>query len=439
VYFSGIGGYTFQNWDFEARNAIFHDLINHTWPVKYDYRQIPDYRSIFGDTAALVYYFPFWLPSALVGKALGWLAANNMLYIWTVLGVTLCFHLVTRYTKIRKSWVIFVFVFWSGIDILGQAGMLALTNNPPYLSVFNLLQGSQIEWWTEPGKLFQYSSHTTQLFWVFNQCLPTWIVSLLVLNHKKCRSIIFTSALVFLYAPLPAIGLAPFVVYKLFEKIPPEPLKAGYYQVLSRIKEAATIQNIISGGVIFATALLFFSANVGTRVHGFTWELLPETVSAGKFIYIYLLFCLVEFVPFVLLVKDSANRTLLTIIFVILLILPLYKYGEYNDFAMRASIPALLILCLLFIQRINLHFLSPDCFEKGVYSTIIIIVLLFSSITPLHVILQSRDMIVNSESTFTDNWRTFDKSRGDTEKENMIQNFVTGNPAEKLFFKTIGK
>lgn len=439
VYFSGIGGYTYQNLDFDARNAIFRDLINHSWPVIYDYRHVPEYRSILGDTAALIYYFPFWLPSALVGKAFGWLAGNNMLYIWTVLGVTICFHLVTRYTQIRKSWVLLVFVFWSGMDILGRAGMLVLASNPPYLSVFQLLQNAPIEWWTAPLQLFQYSAHTTQLFWVFNQSLPAWIATLLVLNQKKCRSILFTSALVLLYAPLPSLGLAPFVVYKLFENMPLESLKAGYYQVLSRIKEAVTGQNIISGGILFATALFFFSSNVGTYERGFSWELLPGTVSAGQFIYMYLLFCLVEFLPFVLLVKDSANRPLLILLLIILLILPLYKYGGYNDLAMRASIPALLILCLLFIQRINLHLLSPDSFSKGIYSAILVLVLLLSAVTPLHEILRSRDMLESSTPTFTDSWKTFDKSRGGEEKTNGIRNFVTGDPAEKLFFKTIGK
>jgi hypothetical protein len=467
VYFSGIGGYTFQNWDFEARNAVFHDLINHNWPVIYDYRHEPDYRSLFGDTAAMVYYFPFWLPAALVGKSFGWLAANKMLYIWTVLGVALCFYLVAKFTKIPKLWVLVLFIFWSGMDILGQAGMSVLTKDPPYLSVFQLLQGNAIEWWANPVQLFQYSSHTTQLFWVFNQALPTWIVTLLVLNQKKCKSIIFTSALVFLYAPLPAIGLAPFVIYKLFEAIPPELPKTGFSQILvpelskdvksdqpktnrftlhlnvgralARIKETATLQNIISGGTLFLTAVLFFSVNIGIHQHGFILEFLPWAISEGKFAYIYILFCLVEFIPFVLLVRDSSNRTLLTITCVVLLVLPLYKYGEYNDFAMRASIPALLILCLLFIQKINLHFLSPDSFEKGVYTAIIIIVILFSSMTPLHEILRSRDMVENSASTFTDNWRTFEKSQDNADKKDMIQNFVTGHTEEKLFFITIGK
>src|SRR5450759_4725314 len=35
VVLAGIGGFAFQNTDFHIRNAIFHDLINYPWPVKY--------------------------------------------------------------------------------------------------------------------------------------------------------------------------------------------------------------------------------------------------------------------------------------------------------------------------------------------------------------------------------------------------------------------
>lgn len=33
TFFSGIGGYFYQNEDHYGRNAIFHDLLNHSWPV----------------------------------------------------------------------------------------------------------------------------------------------------------------------------------------------------------------------------------------------------------------------------------------------------------------------------------------------------------------------------------------------------------------------
>jgi hypothetical protein len=192
---------------------------------------------------------------------------------------------------------------------------------------------------------------------------------------------------------------------------------------------------------------LFFSANVSSsqqngftnQQHGFTWTLISSSLSIGKFIYIYILFCLVEFIPFVIMTKDTAHRALLIIASVTLVLLPFYKYGEYNDLAMRASIPALLILYLLVVKKINEHFSTPASFEKSVYSAILIVILLFSAVTPLHNILQSRDMVESGYPSFTDDWRTFDKVRSDPGKRIATSYFVVGNPTEMPFFKAIGK
>ncbi|MDR2567548.1 MAG: hypothetical protein LBC97_16150, partial [Bifidobacteriaceae bacterium] len=62
VIFSGIGGISYQHWDHAWRNAIFEMLVAQPWPVVVD--------SPLGDIP-LTYYFGFWLPAALVGKAAG--------------------------------------------------------------------------------------------------------------------------------------------------------------------------------------------------------------------------------------------------------------------------------------------------------------------------------------------------------------------------------
>ena len=99
VLLSGIGGFGLQSWDFNGRNAILHDLINHSWPVKYDYTNQPEMASLFGSNAYLAYYFSFFLPSAIVGKVLGWSAANVVLFVWSWMGVILTILLVFRYIK----------------------------------------------------------------------------------------------------------------------------------------------------------------------------------------------------------------------------------------------------------------------------------------------------------------------------------------------------
>ena len=82
AFLSGVGGYTFQNWDHHWRNAVLHDLITYHWPVIYS---APEH----GPVKMLVYYVGYWLPSALVGKIFGWKTANFFLFLWTWLGVFL--------------------------------------------------------------------------------------------------------------------------------------------------------------------------------------------------------------------------------------------------------------------------------------------------------------------------------------------------------------
>lgn len=85
IFMTGIGGYFYQRWDWHTRNAILRDLIDYSWPVIY-----PETGN------ALVYYYVFWMVPALVGKALGWAAANLTLYIWSVVGIGISMLLLCR-------------------------------------------------------------------------------------------------------------------------------------------------------------------------------------------------------------------------------------------------------------------------------------------------------------------------------------------------------
>lgn len=64
-YFGGFGNLYYQSDDWFARNAVFRDLISHEWPVIYGTKDV-----------ALVYYIGFWLPAAVIGKAVFLLCGN---------------------------------------------------------------------------------------------------------------------------------------------------------------------------------------------------------------------------------------------------------------------------------------------------------------------------------------------------------------------------
>ncbi len=116
--------------------------------------------------APLAYY----LPAALVGKVAGVGVADTALLIWTAIGVALFLALaVERATTFRAALIIVaVLVLFSGMDLLGTVlrGGFGLAAH--------LRPVDHLEWW---ATRFQYSSHTTQLFWVPNHALPGWIAT----------------------------------------------------------------------------------------------------------------------------------------------------------------------------------------------------------------------------------------------------------------------
>jgi hypothetical protein len=199
IWLSGIGGYAFQNWDFQFRNAVLHDLIDFAWPVHYNSEHI------------LTYYFTFWLPSALIGKLMGWHSACSCLFCWSLIGILLTFLLASNISKIRASHLAVFFILFSGMDILGYffEGLCWDRQFFPKL-------GGHIENWAE--RLIQYSSFTTQLYWVFNQAIPTWIACMLLLDEKEPFIVLTIWALILPYSPFCFIGATPFIVIRLLMK-----------------------------------------------------------------------------------------------------------------------------------------------------------------------------------------------------------------------------
>ena len=173
VFWSGIGGYFFQSSDHGARNAIYNDLLNFNWPVIYEKGRY------------LNYYFGYWLPSAFLTKVISKLFLIDLLkigefilYIYTVIFVfVIVLQLLKRFSISKKNIIILIscLIFFSGLDICALIIKLLLKGDFNFSyelakwwnyddSIFN-----HIEWWANH---WQYSSNTTQLFWVFNQALP---------------------------------------------------------------------------------------------------------------------------------------------------------------------------------------------------------------------------------------------------------------------------
>ena len=354
---SGVGGYTFQNWDHHWRNAVLHDLINYDWPVFY---AIPES----GPVKMLVYYVGYWLPSALVGKLLGWQAANFFLFLWTWLGVFLVALHLGSVLKTSPAKAILLLIFFSGMDVLGTLFLA-----PEYPTLFPAV--THLEVWN--GGL-QYSSFTTQLFWVFNQAVPAWLcIALLVgespitnyqhLHRTQVQALpitnkLFTFSLCFFFAPLASVGLLPYLLIDLFKQ-------TNFKSPFKNLRW----EQLFAALIIFLISTFYFLSNTAAQSRGF------QSLAIKDFLTFFLLeggILWLVLAP----VKWRDPRWMVTGI--LLAIIPFIQLGSGNDFVMRASIAPLFYLMVM-VGEVIFQNTSPRILRFTFY-----FLLLLGSLTPLY-------------------------------------------------------
>ena len=329
---SGTGEYIFTIQDHEYRRAILRDLVNYDWPVIYNYstQTNPDVINFFGLASgqrAFTYYFIYWMPSALAGKMFDFEFANVVLLIWNALGIFLSFLTASVALKRCTAAVPFMFVFFSGLDIIPNAVNLIA----PYKDWFWL------EGWVP---CMAYISNFRELASVFNQMIPCFlIVSLLLISHNS-RSFGLTAGILFAYSPWAVFGILPIVVAMVFS----EKLRANRItKTLTNTFSPVNIASALLLLVIFGSYYMSNSNAVSERA--FAWEYF-ESIPA--FIFAYLAFIAVEVLPFVILLyKREKKSPVFWAATATLLLIPCYQITTMNDFNMRGSMPALFMFCIL--------------------------------------------------------------------------------------------
>ena len=339
-FIAGQGGFFYQSSDHQYRNAIFRDLVALRWPVVYE-----------KTGSSLVYYIGFWLIPASIGKVANllfgfqtaWIVANAALFLWSFLYLFFVALLIMIYTKANsyKKIVLamLVLVFFSGLDIIGVLSSLRfdVTAMPNHL-----------EWWSWT---YQYSSNTTQLFWVYNQSTPVWLATALFVNEKSVRNYVFLCLIILVCSPLPAVGLLLLLfgmgVYKL---IPFLRSKQGS----CFLKEVFSVQNIVAALVLLPIIYLYYNTNQTVDDNPFRFNLFADVFGWGVAIVRYVSFCLLEFgILSIILFRENRKNILYWLSVVSLCCVGAFSLGATPDFAMRASIPALLVLMMLTIRTLS--------------------------------------------------------------------------------------
>ena len=333
-FLGGIGGMFYQSSDWHYRNAIFRDLINKDWPVCYE-----------NADAALSYYIGIWMVPAMIGKGilsiagadLAWKIANLSLLFWCTVGITLTILWLVKDFQpksLRKIlFISFLFLGFSGLDFIG---------------VF--LQGSMesigemhLEWW---ASYFQYSSMMTQIFWVFNQSIVAWLITVMFVQEKSVKQYLFLILLCFTYSPLPFLGLIPLMGVRGIKYL----VQAIQEKKISEfVKEVFSIENILALIAIFPIYGLYYGNNSAIQT-GSGLRIIEEVLNKNG-IKVWLEFYLLEVGIYGILLWRSYKRNEIYLAALItLMIIPFIGIGLEYDFAMRVSIPALIVINSYFIQ-----------------------------------------------------------------------------------------
>ncbi|MEX5719547.1 hypothetical protein [Geodermatophilus maliterrae] len=314
AFLGGAVGVVDPPWDWNKHNALLHDLTTMSWPVTYEG----------AGNSSLVYSFGLYLPAAAMAKAAGGsvLLAHAALLVWIALGYALVLTLVSGFfARGRRALTAAVaLVVFGGADVLGAV----------------IASGSTVptEWWFPSNGVFvQYSGNITALCWVPQHAIPSWLIGALFVRAwpakrwRDGRAVLFAVGLSALWSPFAVIGGAVLLGALL--------LRSAVQRVPLRWR---SLWVEVCLGLALVPVALFLSFVGGEQ------QLSMSGIGPRG----YAFFLAVEIGLWVVLACLAGRyRSALVPVLLVLLVLPVLRFGEFNDLAMRASLPALMALNVL--------------------------------------------------------------------------------------------
>ena len=318
----GLGGLS-QNTDWVKHYSVLNFIAQHS--------QDHFRNTASGSYEVMRYYLGWYIVPALGIKALGQHGQTLLSGIWTLLGLVIFFKLLADWVGTTRSAIIapIIFILFSGWDVIGRA-----------ITHFQVPLIFHYEWWAGWA---QYSASTTSLLWVPQHAIASWLGAVLLARQTERPTLLPFLALLFsailFWSPFAAMGLVPFALLVTFQY---------------RVKPVVLDWRTFSSLVFLALPLAVYLLSGATAVqHGPIWRdtciFRNAFPGAPCFTWCgYVEFIAVEVLaPILLLALTPACRTpLMWLAAGSLVLIPLYKIGFFDDFAMRASMPALAVLAM---------------------------------------------------------------------------------------------
>ena len=432
---TGVGELVWTTYDHAFRRAILNDLINYKWPVIYqpETQMNPDVRQMITSQApqGFIYYFTYWMPAALTGKLFGFTAANIFLILWNSLGIVLIIIGISIYVRRNSYASMFVLLCFSGLDVI-----------PYYINQIWLNIDEQWMWVDGCVPHMSFVSNFNNMENVYHQAIPCYLIIILLLTARNNRSTGLIGSLMFAYSPWATFGMIVPCIVQLFN---------GRYRTGDRRRNIRNILspcNIVMPVIILIIYGAFYMAKADSASdRGFTWEYYG---SIGKFIPAYLILLAVEVLPVAALVFSKRRKDpMFWGAIIILLLCPLYKITESNDFTMRASMPGLFILAVFLVKLISDYseedtkLARQNKKRKGIAANLKLAALSVVLVGMAYVTYFMLSVIIPGTFMSSDRPENHIVSFGNQATpyytEKISDQFFSENPYDTLFFKYLGK
>jgi len=342
----------FANIDWYVRDAVLHDLVSSHWPVGYGSHQ--------GHETLLRAPLGYYLTAALIGKSTSLSLAHVALLAWTAIGAVLFLLMIMSLVEDKPGTqllAVAVVVLFSGADIVGEL----LNAGPQFRAEWDVPM--HLEWWAGS---YQYSSMTTQLFWVPNHAFGGWLIIGMLFRCGLASDLElllpFLLATAALWSPLTAVGLVPFVMWRMAQHV-------FNAHSLKLLHPQNWLPALIVGVVV--SAYLTIAAGAvpkGSSLAG--WESDDAIMSLLRQTEFFLLEAGLIGIA-IALIRPSIE---LYIALAVLAVLPAVYLGPNNDLVMRASIPALTVLAICAVNALlDEKRLTHMCRKKALLGVLLLI------------------------------------------------------------------
>lgn len=314
VAITGVGGIFFQgNGDPVYRNAVFYELVERSWPVKYP-----------GEGSSILCYFTgFWLLPALIAKSTGSIFIGDLAqYLYSLWGMTIIFNfLYACHGGTAKYRILIFFLLYCGWDVAISQIFDNVTNLHDF--IYQQKDLSSVYYASNtPYTLFKYN---------FNQSYATFIALLLIYHSRRGLStLIFTYSLMFISAPFPAAGILPLVAFA----------------TLKHLRKSVTYQNAIGIMILLLESAYFLANNNGTHPINSNPNDGTNILFAGV---IFIIFSYCIYLPWIW--KSVKRDPIFWTLSAVMFFAPYLSLGGSPDFGFRLGIPFAIYFMMKVLDR----------------------------------------------------------------------------------------